>query len=133
MIKSLTQRIRNLNHEFDSLANKRQELNTNDNTEKIDKLLLKMERWESIARQVPLVVSRLQSLKDVHEQSILFGETIRKLTTNQDIIRQQLISQDKLLEKVDGVFQNNVKIIEENVNSIDQRIRALQEKISTNK
>jgi dynactin-2 len=127
MIKSLTQRIRNLNHEFDSLTNKRKEINTGENAEKIDKLLHKVQRWDSIANQVPLIVSRLQSLKDVHEESLLFGETIRKLTSHQEEIQSLLGSQDVVLSKLEQAFQNNAKIIEANVKSIDQRIQALQQ------
>ncbi len=133
-IRSLTQRIRNLNHEFDTLASKKQQNATvvqmTHSSESLDDVMDKINKWNSVANQVPLIVSRLQSLKTAHDDSILFGDTIRRLTTHQTEISSILSSNDTLLNQLKEAFADNMNTIESNVQHMDQRMQALQDKLA---
>jgi dynactin-2 len=130
MLDSLNNRVKTINNELEHISTKKSMLiNTNVNAARVDKLYEKVQRWESIANQVPHVVSRLQSLKTVHDDATYFMEYMKNMKQQYGDLTSLLGSQQDLLQQVEKGYVDNMFIIEENISSLDRRMISLIEKL----
>lgn len=88
-----------------------------------------VEKWNLVIQQLPQIISRLASLKTVHDESINFSKCLKSLQNQQREITKLLQSQEHLLSQIEKGFQTNTTIIEKNITNIDARISTLIEKI----
>jgi len=97
--------------------------------DKIESLWNLMSKWDGVGASIPLVVKRLQSLRNLHEQSI---DSLEKLNTVEEgyTAAQLLLSQDQsALEKVLSSLTSNVSVLDSNINQIQNRLQVLQDKL----
>ncbi len=59
-----------------------------------------MSRADVSLQQLPMVISRLQSLRPLHEESLAFSQTIRHMQNQQNEILQLLTANYDILNKV---------------------------------
>lgn len=59
-----------------------------------------MNKWDSTSEQLPMIVSRLQSLKILHEEAAAFSKNIQELESQQDEMKKLLKSDSELLKQV---------------------------------
>merc|ERR1719361_937458 len=68
--------------------------------EKINKLFDMMTRWDAAALQLPTVVDRLRSVKNVHEESANIVQKVNNLETQNKLIADQLVANKEILGNV---------------------------------
>lgn len=61
-----------------------------------------MHKWDSVAQQLPAIVSRLQALRSLHEASAALHDTVQQLDTQQEALKKVLKSNSELLAQVAG-------------------------------
>lgn len=95
--------------------------------EKIEKMFDMMTRWDQAAIQLPTVVQRLRSLKNLHEESADVVEKVQRLDTQHKLIKQTLESNEQILKQVNQSLAENAKTMSTNVQAIEDRIAKLQQ------
>lgn len=74
---------------------------------------------------VPLLISRLETLKHIHDDAIHFASHLHKLQSQQEQIQHALQTNDTLLHHVQEQMQQNQIILEQNMRALDERIKLL--------
>jgi len=95
----------------------------------VDSLYNLMTRWDSVATSVPQIVARLQSLKEVHEESATALLRLDAVDKQAESINQLLQEGKNALNKVSQNFAANMKVMESNMVSLEGRFNAISEKI----
>merc|ERR1712154_508333 len=95
--------------------------------EKISKLFDMMTRWDAAALQLPTVVDRLRSVKNVHEESANIVQKVNNLETQNKLIADQLASNQKLLGTVQASLAQNANLMSKNMKTIQDRLQRVQE------
>merc|ERR1719414_1236211 len=95
--------------------------------EKISKLFDMMTRWDAAALQLPTVVDRLRSVKNVHEESANIVQKVNNLETQNKLIADQLASNQKLLTNVQASLAQNASLMSKNMKTIQDRLQRVQE------
>jgi len=126
-----TQRIvATVSKEIDSILEKQKAFqNKQVNEKKIADMFELMSKWDSTNQQLPAIVSRLKSLKSLHEEAASFSHTVHELEAQQDEMKKLLKSDSELLKQLEENFKKNVNVIQNNVSSLDGRIAVLTKKM----
>merc|ERR1719414_370645 len=95
--------------------------------EKINKLFDMMTRWDAAALQLPTVVDRLRSVKNVHEESANIVQKVNNLETQNKLIADQLASNQKLLGNVQASLAQNANLMSKIMKTIQDRLQRVQE------
>jgi len=88
-----------------------------------------MQRSDQTSLQLPTVISKLHSLKSLHEDSANVVEKVQNIEIQQKMIQQTLESNKQILTEVSESLGQNQKIIANNIQSFELRINQLQEKL----
>eukprot|EP01117_Protostelium_nocturnum_P007067 TRINITY_DN2535_c0_g1_i1.p1 TRINITY_DN2535_c0_g1~~TRINITY_DN2535_c0_g1_i1.p1 ORF type:complete len:423 (-),score=108.94 TRINITY_DN2535_c0_g1_i1:28-1296(-) len=99
------------------------------NEQKINELFDIVNKWDVTAQQLPSIVQRLQSLRNLHEQSISFVNTVQQVESQQEEMRQLLQSNNELASKLEGNFSSNMNVIQSNISSLEKRFDDLRRKL----
>ncbi|XP_065196289.1 dynactin subunit 2-like [Sycon ciliatum] len=94
---------------------------------KVAELYDMVNRWDSVAVAVPDLLSRLKSLKLLHEQATHFGNTLRDVDIGQQQINGRLESQSKVLSDLKESLRVNMESIQTNCQNLESRIQRLME------
>jgi len=95
--------------------------------EKINKLFDMMTRWDAAALQLPTVVDRLRSVKNVHEESANIVQKVNNLETQNKLIADQLSANRDLLGNVQASLAQNANLMAKNMKTIQDRMDRVQE------
>jgi len=96
---------------------------------KVDELFTLMSKWDVSAQQLPAIVSRMQSLKVLHEESASFHQSAVQLDTQQQEMKKLLKNNSELMSQLEKNFAGNVSVIQNNVTSLEKRFTALAKKL----
>jgi hypothetical protein len=125
-----------LNKEFDTFAAKRKkakapnvELSGDIHRERVDELFNTAQQWGPVAETIPTLISRMQTLKALHEESALFSQRLYALENMQDGLKKVLASAEKALTNVQLSLRDNLAAVQDNVAAVDQRIAAVKDKV----
>lgn len=97
--------------------------------QKIDELYKLMSRWDKSSEQLPLVVSRLQSLKDLHEESANAVARVQALEKQNAAIDSLLRNDQAALSQVSKSLATNVGVMAGNVKALETRFDELAKKM----
>jgi len=78
---------------------------------------------------LPIIINRLQSLKVLHEESVIFNETLNQITTEQTQVSELLKSNENTFKELDKNFKANTQAILSNIEALDKRFVALAARI----
>merc|ERR1719300_867097 len=95
--------------------------------EKINKLFDMMTRWDAAALQLPTVVDRLRSVKNVHEESANIVQKVNNLETQNKLIADQLAANKEILGNVQASLAQNANLMSKNMKTIQDRLHKVQE------
>jgi len=128
--ESLKRKLTSVSEEIDEVIEKSKTLPplTMDE-QKIASIFEMMNKWDTVALQMPTLVSRLQSLKALHEESSNFSHTVDKIATEQEEIKQLLKNHTDLGNKLEETFRTNLSTIQSNVTVLEKRFADLSKKI----
>jgi len=96
---------------------------------KIEECYATILKWDPIAQQLPIIINRLQSLKVLHEESVIFNETLNQITTEQTQVSELLKSNENTFKELDKNFKANTQAILSNIEALDKRFVALAARI----
>merc|ERR1719471_2662895 len=94
---------------------------------KISKLFDMMTRWDAAALQLPTVVDRLRSVKNVHEESANIVQKVNNLETQNKLIADQLAANKEILGNVQASLAQNANLMSKNMKTIQDRLNKVQE------
>lgn len=113
--------------DMDALAAKKAELEGGSTDQNLDKKVNQLyefcHRWSATAASLPAIVSRLQSLQALHQQSASFASRLLALEQQQDELT-------KLLEVTNTAVQQLGKGLQENMTIMNDNMRSLEEKLT---
>mmetsp|Transcript_38299 Transcript_38299/g.33855 ORF Transcript_38299/g.33855 Transcript_38299/m.33855 type:complete len:403 (+) Transcript_38299:21-1229(+) len=98
--------------------------------EKINKLFDMMTRWDQAALQLPTVVNRLRSIKNLHEESANIVQKVNRLETQNKMISKSLESNQQILQNVTKSLSENALTMQNNMKSIQERLNKINEKLN---
>ncbi|XP_030230987.1 dynactin subunit 2 isoform X2 [Gadus morhua] len=96
-----------------------------DTQNKVSQLYDVVQKWDGMATSIPQVVQRLVAVKELHEQAMQFGQLLTHLDTTQQMINNSLKDNGTLLTQVQQTMTENLKAVEENFSSLDDRMKKL--------
>eukprot|EP00484_Ammonia_sp_Unknown_P001157 CAMPEP_0197022370 /NCGR_PEP_ID=MMETSP1384-20130603/3285_1 /TAXON_ID=29189 /ORGANISM="Ammonia sp." /LENGTH=386 /DNA_ID=CAMNT_0042450407 /DNA_START=31 /DNA_END=1191 /DNA_ORIENTATION=- len=98
--------------------------------EKINKLFDMMTRWDQAALQLPTIVSRLRSVKNLHEESANIVQKVNRLETQNQLIQKSLESNQNILNNVTKSLQENATTMQNNMRLIQERLDKINQKLN---
>jgi len=99
------------------------------NEKKVDEIFQMMNQWDNSVQQLPSIVKRLITLKELHEASVSFVQMMQQLEIKQEEIKGSLKSNEKILNQVSTSFATNLGIIKNNITGLEKRFNDLSQKI----
>jgi len=134
-LEVLQRTVVNVTQDLDKLAEKRQKVEEDSNPTqkqhetKVNEVFEMMNRWDVTSQQLPTIVSRLQALKSLHEESGSFQQGVQQLESQQEEIKKLLKFNSDLMTQVDGNFKSNLNVIQSNVQTLEKRFSELSKKL----
>jgi len=129
-IETIQQTINTVSKDMDLLLQKQKSFQTKTiNEKKINQIFEIMTKWDETNDQLPLLVSRLKSLKSLHEEAASFSRTVKDLELQQEEMKKLLKSDAEILKQLEEGFKKNLNLIQNNFTSLDNRITSLTKKI----
>jgi len=99
--------------EIDSILDKQKSFQTKQiNEKKVSDMFDMMNKWDATNQQLPTIISRLKSLKSLHEEAAAFSHTVHELEAQQEEMKKLLKSDNDLLKQVDENFKKNLETIQ---------------------
>lgn len=130
-IENVDARLQGILHHITALTEKKEETENTAKRNKVSELYDLLSKWDSFVDVVPDLISRLQSLKSLHEQASHFGQSLIQLDSSQSSLSSQMQGQAKLLAELEASFTANVSAIEANCERVESRVNVLLEKFET--
>jgi len=125
-IEAIAHQVHVVMGDVDSMLAKKAELQGSnagaDIDQKVNELYEFCHRWTATSASLPLIVSRLQTLQSLHQQSASFASRLASLETQQD----ELI---KLLETTHVAVQELGRSLHENMTIVKENMRTMEEKM----
>ena len=125
----LQQKMELLNKEFETFTARRNQakagrvaLTEDIHRERLDKLFATVQQWAPVAETIPTLISRMQTLKALHEESALFSQRLFGLESMQEALHKMLQADEKALGNVQKSVAENIETVLANVAAVDQRI-----------
>merc|ERR1712137_1502235 len=98
--------------------------------EKVNEIYTLMQKWDDAASQLPTVIGRLQSLKELHEQSAAVVLRAQAIDAEHTQVMTSLSSNASALEKVQKSMAENTEVMQRNVEALEKRMAELAQKMS---
>ncbi|KAM7447694.1 Dynactin subunit 2 [Porites harrisoni] len=130
-IEHVDARLQGILHHISALSEKKGEAENSAKENKVSELYDLLNKWDSFVDVVPDLITRLQTLKALHEQAGQFGQSLLQLDSSQSTLKSQMQDQAKLLNELEASFTANVAAIEANCARVEARMNALLEKFET--
>ena len=96
---------------------------------KVNALYGTLNTIDSLAPLLPSVLDRLRSLKGLHTEAAMAGQSLARIETKQDDMRQELHGWRDGLEKVEKAMQQGEEYMKENAEVMEEWIRGLEERM----
>lgn len=133
-IDAVQRRIKALSTELEQLNNLKSKVEDKDaakNQEKVNKIFDMMTRWDEAAQQLPAVIARLQSLREVHEETANVAIRLQDLETQQSSVSTLLKQDSEALKAAQASLQANAKVMAGNVDALEKRFAAIAKKMES--
>jgi len=124
-VDSIEGRLSALNTKLTTLKQHNKQHEGEDKQNKISELYDVVKESEVVYASVPNIVDRLVVLEGLHEQALEFSKALSQLDSMQNQLTGKLQDNKKLLSDVSENLSSNVTTIQNNINTLDQRITAL--------
>lgn len=79
-------------------------------------------RWSAVAPSLPTIVSRLQSLQALHQESASFSSRLAALEHQQEELAELLESTNVAVQGLSGALQENMTIVRDSMKSLEEKI-----------
>lgn len=124
-LEMLKVKLQSLTFNMEDAILKSQEHGNKSSTQKVDQLYDLVLKWDGTWQQLPVVVSRLQALRRIHEQCAFVAETVAKLEQDQAQLSSAVSSNAAFLQQLQANFHANLTTINENIALLQSRVDKL--------
>ncbi|CAG8440549.1 3459_t:CDS:10 [Ambispora gerdemannii] len=137
-LESITRKVKTLTSELEKVNDlKNKELSNGgvipfETGEKINHLFNLLDKIDPLISIAPALVNRLKALQQLHNEAAVFNDTIKMLAGEQGKIGDELKSLndvagklEKSLKENDDAIQSNIKVVDERVSDLAQRLDKL--------
>ncbi|KAJ1554059.1 Dynactin subunit 2 [Cladochytrium tenue] len=97
---------------------------------KVNFLYSALERLDPVIGVLPQLIARLHALRGLHTEAAVFAESLRMVSEEQVMVRETGRGIEEALARVEAGLRENAATAERNVKGLDERVRALMEKLS---
>mmetsp|Transcript_22955 Transcript_22955/g.38448 ORF Transcript_22955/g.38448 Transcript_22955/m.38448 type:complete len:415 (+) Transcript_22955:34-1278(+) len=130
-LDAFQQKLKSLTPQLDVLIKQKNLLGGSGvNDKKVSELFSMVERWDSVAQNLPQLASRLQSLRTLHEECADLRASVLAILSEQGLLTESTKSCTTLLDELRKTFESNMSQIGKNITSVEQRISDLQSNIA---
>jgi len=119
-------RLAALLQKLNSISEKKVALEDSEKNNKVAELYDMVTANQAVASALPDVVDRLDSLQALHDQALQFSKTLVQLDSLQQKLESNLSTNQKTLEETKTKFSENLGTIQQNFDTIDQRLTKLK-------
>jgi DNA repair exonuclease SbcCD ATPase subunit len=103
---------------------------TQTETEKRVAYLFKsLEKLDPVIGVIPHLISRLQALRSLHTEAATFSDSLRVVSEEQLKVRESAKQIEESLKRLESNMKENAVVVERNMQSLDQRVLALMDKL----
>lgn len=128
-LEFLSRNIQNINLELDQVIAKNKEKKmTSEETQQITELHQKLEKTEGTIEEIPIIVERLENLKELHEESAGLALNLSTLKNSQQFMRAILDENSDVLKQLETNFLKNIEILNKNLGILEQRFGNITKK-----
>jgi len=96
--------------------------------EKVNELYELVKKWDTCVDSLPLIVDRLYTLQELHQQAMEFSASLKALESAQNELGQNIGGHSQLLTEVQKTFAVNIDAIKSNIDVLGNRIDALSKR-----
>jgi len=89
---------------------------------KVSELYEFCHRWSATSASLPAIVSRLQTLQALHQQSATFASRLTALEQQQDELAKLLDVTSRAVQDLGRGLQENMTIVKDNMRSLEEKI-----------
>lgn len=93
---------------------------------RLSKLVHVVERWDSVAMTLPMLIERMRTLRSVHEDATDVVHSVRELQQVHAQTAAALKAQESALALASQSLRDNVATMAANLSSLDARLQALE-------
>ncbi|CAG8602575.1 22991_t:CDS:2 [Gigaspora margarita] len=87
------------------------------------------ERVDPLISIAPALVNRLKSLQQLHQEAAVFSDTIKMISDEQNKIRDEVKSLNEVSDNLDKSFKANEETIQQNIRIMDERVNDLSNRL----
>lgn len=106
-------------------------LDSDETVAKINALYGALPTVEKMKPVLPVLLDRLRSLRDIHQNAATASETLKKIETRQDEMADEIEKWEEALAKVEGVVTESTGTIEGNMLKVEGWVREIERKMET--
>ncbi|KAI9193190.1 Dynamitin-domain-containing protein [Polychytrium aggregatum] len=88
-----------------------------------------MERLEPMSNIIPQLITRLHSLKTLHQEAAVFSESLKMLTQGQDKLEDNSKLMQSAIARLESSIADNQASVENNIEALEKRMSGLIERI----
>mmetsp|Transcript_71097 Transcript_71097/g.167580 ORF Transcript_71097/g.167580 Transcript_71097/m.167580 type:complete len:374 (+) Transcript_71097:3-1124(+) len=96
----------------------------------LERVLAAAEKCNEMAGQLPVVISRLRSLRALHETAASAQTHISRMATEQETMTKTMATQAQVVEEVKASLLENMATVGSNVAALEARIKAVEGKLA---
>eukprot|EP00808_Paulinella_micropora_P009345 g48211.t1 len=123
----LAMRVTQLNQAFDKLqASQSGAAKKADSSDKVEHVYAQMNKWDSAAQRLPVVIERLHSLRYVHEEAADATMRLQAVEDTSNTASRLLQEDRETLAQLKAAVQANAQKMEANISSLLQRLQAMK-------
>jgi len=125
-IEAIAHQVHVVMGDVDSMLAKKAELQGSnagaDIDQKVNELYEFCHRWTATSASLPLIVSRLQTLQSLHQQSASFASRLATLETQQDELTKLLETTHVAVQELGRSLHENMTIVKENMRTMEEKM-----------
>ena len=118
----ITKKFDNANLKLDEIKENYKEIYDKMEEDKIQDLLVEGVEAKEAEKIINDTISKMELLKDEHEQSIYLSNKVRELIMKNEQIKEQIEEDTLILEQLKENAENNVNTMKKNINVIKQKL-----------
>eukprot|EP01114_Cavostelium_apophysatum_P020193 TRINITY_DN6701_c0_g1_i1.p1 TRINITY_DN6701_c0_g1~~TRINITY_DN6701_c0_g1_i1.p1 ORF type:complete len:446 (+),score=109.32 TRINITY_DN6701_c0_g1_i1:92-1339(+) len=128
-LEAVQRKVKSVTQELEEVSDRKVAAQTQHQEKKLNEIMEIMNRWDITSQNLPALITRLQSLKTLHDEAAGLLQGVTLLDSHQQEMRKLLKSNADAVKQMDTNFSSNVKVIQSNVTTLENKIAALSKKL----
>lgn len=121
-VDKIESRLVNLQSKLQNITEKRDLVTEADRQNKVAELFTLYQKWQKFQLVLPDIVKRLEDLHELHNQAILFSDSINFMEKTQHEMKKDLNHYKVVLLQVENTLVDCVKKIKSNIDVVQNKV-----------